>query len=193
MKEFTNVDAYLADEPSWLEESIALRAILLDCKLDESIKWGKPCYAHEENNIAIMQAMKAFLALMFFKGALLDDPEGLLQTQGENSRAARRLCFTSVAQIRKSKTAIRRLVASAIEVERSGARLPESTALTLVDELARRLQGDRRLKKAFEALTAGRQRAYNLYVSGAKQSKTRETRIDKHVERILAGKGLRDP
>ncbi len=194
MKKYPDVDAYLADATRWPEEIAELRAILLRCGLEESVKWGKPCYSDtaSENNIAIIQSMKNFLALLFFKGALLDDPRGLLKEQGANTRSARRLCFTSVGQVREHAPAVRDLVRRAIEVEAEGKTLPERGALVLAEELQARLDADPKLAKAFETLTPGRQRAYNLYITGAKQAKTRHARVDKHVTRILAGKGLRD-
>jgi uncharacterized protein YdeI (YjbR/CyaY-like superfamily) len=176
----------------WGAESSRLRAILLDCDLVETLKWGKPCYAHSDRNIAILQKLNSFLVLMFFKGALLDDPKALLVEQGKNSRSARRLCFTSVGQVTRLKGPVRDFVRKAVAVEEAGIQMPERPALVLVQELQQRLDDDPALKAAFEALTPGRQRAYNFHVSGAKQSKTRARRVEQHVARILAGKGLRD-
>ncbi len=136
--------------------------------------------------------MKGFLAVMFFKGALIHDPRGVLQEQGENTRSARRLCFTSVEQVGEMEATLREFVRKAIEVEELGKKLPARPAVALVEELQARLDGDPDLKAAFENLTPGRQREYHLYVSGAKQSKTRTARVDKHVPRMLAGKGFRD-
>lgn len=185
------VDAYFANAKRWVEESKQLRRILLGCDVEEALKWGKPCYVHDGNNIAIMQKMKGFLALMFFKGALLKDPDGLLREQGENSQSARRLCFTDVSQVRKMEAAVKDFVRRAIEVERAGLKVPRKT-MVLAEELQARLDDDPALAAAFTALTPGRQREYNLYISGAKQSKTRAARVDKHIPRILAGRGLRD-
>ena len=192
MKKHADVDEFLADATTWKSVATRLRKTLAKLELDEAIKWGKPCYSHGGNNIAIIQPFKEFLALMFFKGALLDDPDGLLEEQGENTRSARRLCFTTVADVRRMEAAIVALVRSAIGVEREGKRLPERPELVLAEELQSRLDGDARLRAAFEKLTPGRQREYNLFISGAKQSKTRAARVDKHVERILSGKGMRD-
>ncbi len=194
MKKYADVDAFLAAATRWHDETAALRAVLLGCRLDEAVKWGKPCYSDPAsgNNIAIIQPMKEFLALMFFKGALIDDPNGLLREQGANTRSARRLCFTSVGEIRKHKAALSAFVRGAIEVEAQGKTLPKRPPLVLVEELQTRLEGDPELAAAFEQLTPGRQREYNLYVSGAKQSKTRVARVEKHAPRILAGKGFRD-
>lgn len=192
MKKYADVDAFLEDTNRWHDEIVELRAILLGTKLEEAIKWGKPCYGDGENNVAIVQPMKNFLALLFVKGALLDDPKGLLEEQGSNTRSARRLCFTSVAEVKKAKTAIRGLVRSAKAVEASGAKLPPRGELVLVAELEARLAKSKKLKSAFEKLTPGRQREYNLHIESAKQAKTRAARVEKQVERILAGKGLRD-
>lgn len=192
MEKHPDFEAFVAAQSRWQDEARELRRVLLACDLDEAIKWGKPCYAHQGENLAIFQPFKDFCALLFFKGALLDDPQGLLREQGANTRSAKRLCFTSATEIRAQEPAIRHLVAEAIAAEAEGRKLPEKPELELVEELAERLAGDPALKAAFEALTPGRQRAYHLYVSGAKQSKTRAARVEKHVARILAGKGLRD-
>lgn len=186
------VDDYIGRSTTWPEELAALRPILLGCGLDESIKWGKPCYSDGDRNIAIMQEMKGFLALMFFKGALLDDPQGLLRSQGPNSRSARRVELTSVDDVAAHEATIRDLVASAIAVEQAGLSVGPAPELELCEELTERLAADPELAAAFEALTPGRQREYNLHIADAKQAKTREARIDKHVPQILAGKGMRD-
>ena len=186
------VDAYLAKGRRWPKECARLRSIMLDCGLSEALKWGKPCYAHEGNNVAIIQEFKAFVALLFFKGALLPDPHGLLEKQGDNTRSALRVCFTTAAQVVKREAALRDSVRHAIGVERAGLALPKAPKLVLVDELQVRLKGDPGLRAAFAALTPGRQRAYNLHFSGAKKSETRAARVDKWVPQIRAGKGLRD-
>lgn len=186
------VDAYLARAKRWPKECARLRAILLDCGLSEALKWGKPCYAHEGNNIAIIQEFKAFVALLFFKGVLLHDAAGVLEQQGENTRSARRVCFTSVGQVAKREAVLRDLVRQAIDVERAGRTIPKPSKLVLVEELLGRLKSDPALGAAFYALTPGRQREYNLFFSGAKKSETRAARVEKCAPRILAGKGLRD-
>ncbi|HBQ19035.1 MAG: YdeI/OmpD-associated family protein [Sandaracinaceae bacterium] len=186
-------DDFFAESARWRDEALRLRGILLDQGLEEELKWGKPCYIHDGQNIAILQKMKAFLALLFFKGALMDDPEGLLREQGKNTRSARRLCFTSVEQVDREEAAIRALIRSAVAVEEAGLELPPAPAPELAEELQARLDADPALKRAFEALTPGRQRAYDLHISGAKRSETRARRVEQHVPRILAGKGLRDP
>ena len=187
-----DVDAYIARMKRWPDEAAEVRSILLDCGLDEAIKWNKPCYAAEGNNIAILQPMKDFLALMFFKGALLKARKGVLQEQGENTRSARRVCFTSVEDVTKLEPTLRRLVAQALKVEAQGLTVPKPDTLELCEELQSRLDADRKLATAFDALTPGRQREYNIHISGAKQSKTRAARVEKYVPQILAGKGMRD-
>jgi uncharacterized protein YdeI (YjbR/CyaY-like superfamily) len=188
----TTVDAYIARSQKWPEEMAALRSILLAAKLTEDVKWGKPCYSHDDKNIAIMQEMKNFLALMFFKGALLGDPEGVLVDQGPNSRSARRIEFRTVDDVLRLGATVKAYVAEAVDVERSGREVGPAPELVLVDELQARLDAGPALKAAFESLTLGRQREYNLHISSAKQSATREARIDKCAEKILAGKGFRD-
>lgn len=186
------VETWLSKLPRWRSECAHLRAVLQSCRLAETIKWSKPCYTHAGKNIAIIQPMKAFVALMFFKGMQLDDPEELLEEQGPNTRAAKRVCLTSTQQIRRLAPAIRDLVSSAVAVEARHDPPLQAPELHLVEELAERLAGDRKLEAAFMALTPGRQRAYNIHVKQAKQSTTRKRRIEKVVPRILAGKGLRD-
>jgi len=187
-----DVDAYIGRSEQWPDEMAELRPILLGRGLTETIKWGKPCYSHAGKNIVIMQEMKDHLALMFFKGALLEDPEGVLREQGPNSRSALRLEFTSVQDVAGLADTIGEYVDEAIDVEEAGLEVEAAPAPALVEELERRLASDAALKSAFESLTPGRQREYNLYFSDAKQATTRETRIDKYAEKILDGKGLRD-
>ena len=186
------VDAYIEESEAWPAQITALRPILLSSGLTEEIKWGTPCYSHDGRNIVILQEMKEFLALMFFKGALLKDPEGVLEDQGPNSRSARRICFRSVDDVTRLAATVEAYVDEAVEVELAGLEVGPAPDLVLVEELQHRLDLDPTLKAAFEALTPGRQRGYNLFFSDAKQAKTREARIEKHVRRILEGKGLRD-
>ena len=169
-----------------------LRSILLDCGLDEERKWGKPCFLFEGRNVAIIQPFKAHCALMFFKGALLEDTHGLLRSQGENTQSAMRLEFTSEAQVRKA--VVQSYVKQAIAVEKAGLKVAfkAKDELELPEELTQMLQKDRRLAKAFDALTPGRRRGYVLHFTAAKQSQTRTARIEKCMPRILAGKGLND-
>ena len=186
------VDAYIERSDKWPEEMARLRPTLLGAGLTEAIKWGKPCYSHEGRNIAILQEMKDFLALMFFKGALLSDPEGVLEEQGPNSRSALRIRFTSVDDVDRLAETISAYIAEAIDVEDAGLAVGPAPEPDFVEELRRRLGGDPAFRAAFEALTPGRQREYNLYISDAKQSATRDARVEKYAARILAGKGLRD-
>lgn len=188
----TAVDRFIADSVHWSAEMTALRPILLKAGLTEEIKWAKPCYSADQKNIAIMQPMKNFLALMFFEGALLADPDGVLEEQGPNSRSAKRLCIRSVADVKSNAKTIRALVAEARAIESPSRAAAPPAELVLVEELQRRLDGDRKLRDAFLALTPGRQREYNLHIAGAKQSATREARVDKYVDQILAGRGMRD-
>lgn len=186
------VDAYIERSEQWPDEIIELRPILLSSGLTETLKWNKPCYTHEGSNIAIVQEMKEFLALMFFKGALMRDPEGVLEEQGPNSRSARRIRFTSVEDVTRLAEVVSTYLGEAIDVEEAGLEVGPPPEPVLADELRHRLDQDPTLKAAFESLTPGRQREYNLYFSGAKQAKTRAARVEKCVAKILEGKGLRD-
>jgi uncharacterized protein YdeI (YjbR/CyaY-like superfamily) len=186
------VDAYLARSVTWPAEIARLRPVLLGCGLSEELKWGKPCYAHDGHNIAIVQEMKAFLALMFFKGALLDDPAGVLESQGPNSRSARRICFTSTDDVDRLAATVEALVRQAVTVEQAGLTVEAAPAPEPAAELQDRLDADPALAAAFAALTPGRRREYNLYITAAKRSETRVDRVAACAERILAGKGLRD-
>ena len=187
-----DVDTYVSRSEQWPAEIAALRPILLASGLTEATKWGKPCYSLDDANIAIVQEMKNFLALMFFKGALLSDPAGVLRAQGPNSRSARRIEFTSVDDVERLAGVVTEYLEEAIAVEEAGLEVEPAPELVLVDELQHRLDENPELKAAFEALTPGRQREYHLQISSAKQSATRERRIDKFVPKILAGKGFRD-
>jgi uncharacterized protein YdeI (YjbR/CyaY-like superfamily) len=186
------VDAYIGRSQKWPAEMLELRALLLGCGLAEEIKWGKPCYSHDGRNIAIMQEMNDFLALMFFKGALLGDSAGILKSQGPNSRSALRVEFTSVGEVAKLAKTLRSYVREAIDVEDAGLTVGPAPDVVFVDELQQKLDADRAFRSAFEALTPGRQREYNLHFSGAKQAATRHARIEKCAPQILAGKGFRD-
>lgn len=186
------VDAFIERQDRWVAEMTALQPILLECGLTPEIKWGKPCYSHEGRNIAIFQPMKVFLSLMFFKGALLDDPAGLLRSQGPNSRSALRLELTSVEEVAERAEIIKDYVADAVEVEDKGLSVEPAPEPELCAELADRLEADPDLRAAFERLTPGRQREYNLHIGDAKKAETREARVDKCAPKILAGKGFRD-
>ena len=186
------VDAFVNRAKTWRGEIQKLRSILLDCGLDEDLKWGKPCFAFEGSNVAIIQPFKAHLSLMFFKGALLRDTHGLLRSQGENTQSALRLEFTSEAQVKKA--VVKSYVDQAIAVEKAGLKveLKAKRELELPQELTRILEKDRKLAKAFDSLTPGRQRGYVLHFKGAKQSQTRTARIQKCIPKILAGIGMHD-
>jgi uncharacterized protein YdeI (YjbR/CyaY-like superfamily) len=186
------VDAFVGRAKVWQAELRKLRAILLECGLDEALKWGKPCYSFNDKNVAIIQPFKQHCSLMFFKGALLDDPKGLLRSQGENTQAALRLEFTSEAQVKKST--VKPYVLSAIKVEKEGRTVDfkAKRELQLPQELTLALGKERALAKAFHALTPGRQRAYVLHFSSAKQAQTRAARIQKLIPKIRAGLGIND-
>ena len=186
------VDEYLRKAPKWRQEMAKLREIILGCQLTEELKWGKPCYTFQESNVVIIQGFKEFCALLFAKGALLKDPHHLLKKPGENTQAARRIPFTSVREIKES--ILKAYIQEAVDVERSGrdVEYKKISEFTIPGELQNRFDKNRALKTAFQALTPGRQRGYLLYFSAAKQSKTREARVEKCVPRILKGKGLDD-
>lgn len=188
----SKIDAFVGRAKTWGGVIQKVRSILLESGLDEELKWGKPCFQFEGKNIAIIQPFKEHCALMFFKGALLEDTHGLLRSQGENTQSALRLEFTSEAQVKK--TVLKSYVKQAIEVEKSGRKVDfkAKRQLELPDELSEILQRDRRLTKAFDALTPGRQRGYVLYFMGAKKSETRTARIEKCIPKILAGLGFHD-
>jgi len=192
VKRHEDVDAYLRDPGRWHDEIEALRPILLEGDLTEEIKWGKPCYTHHGKNILILQEMKDFLAVMFFKGALLGDDHGVLVDQGPNSRSARRIQITSVDDVHRLADTVAAYVDEAIAVEEAGLQVEVADAPALADALEARCSQDRAFKAAFDGLTPGRQREYNLYVSQAKQATTRAARVERCADKILAGKGLRD-
>jgi uncharacterized protein YdeI (YjbR/CyaY-like superfamily) len=181
------VEAFLNRAKTWRPEMQKLRSLLLDAGLEEDVKWGTPCFMFEGSNIAIIQPFKAHLALMFFKGALLRDTRGLLKSQGKNTQSALRLEFTSAAQI--TKAVVKPYVKQAILVEKAGLQVDfkAKRELELPPELTTAMRKNARLAKAFRALTPGKQRGYVLYFTSAKQSRTRTTRIEKSVPKILAG------
>lgn len=192
MQNFPDVDSYIDAADLWPDEIAALRPLLLETGLDESIKWGKPCYALGDANIAIVQEFSDRLALMFFKGILLQDPAGVLEEVGPNSHAARRMTFSSVEDVQRLADVVTAYVSEAIAVEEAGTPVPPRPEEEIADELQERLASDPELSAAFDELTPGRQREYNLHVTRAKQASTRQRRVDQIVPRILAGKGLRD-
>ncbi len=187
-------DEYLDNITKWKTESIMLRKILLSCGLEEELKWGKPCYALNGGNVAIVQGFKEYCAVLFVKGALLKDPEGILVQQTENVQAARQVRFTGIDEITRQETELKELIGEAVQTEKSGLKVPlkKTSEFKMPDEFRSRLNQDSRLKDAFEALTPGRQRAYILYFSSAKQSATREARIEKYTPEILDGIGLNE-
>ena len=188
------VDAFLGRAKQWQKEMEQLRTIALGCGLTEEIKWGKPCYMFEGKNIVVIQGFKDYCALLFMKGYLLNDPDGILVRTGENTRVGRQFRATDTKQIAKAKNSLKACIYEAIEVERAGVKPPakEPAESVLPEELAHQLSGNPALKTAFFALTPGRQRAYNFYFSQPKQSKTRASRVEKYIPQILHGKGLND-
>ncbi|WP_343672033.1 YdeI/OmpD-associated family protein [Chitinophaga sp.] len=177
----------------WEKETEKLRKIILDCGLNEAIKWGKPCFDYEGKNIVIIQGFKDYCALLFFKGALLTDPDGILVKTGENTQVGRQARFTTVKEITQVASILKACIYEAIEVERAGLKVDtKKNPVNVPAELQQQFDKQPKFKKAFEALTPGRQKAYVFFFSGAKQSKTREARIEKYMPWILAGKGIND-
>lgn len=189
-----NVDAFVKRAGKWQAEIEALRAIALSCGLDENLKWGQPCYSLREANVVLIHAFKDYCAYLFFKGALLKDPKKLLVQQTQNVQAARQIRFTGMKDITPKKAALKAYIKEAIAVEKSGANVAfkKTSDFPVVVEFRKRLAKDPELEACFKALTPGRQRAYLLYFSSAKQSATRESRIDKCAPQIMKGKGLDD-
>lgn len=179
---------------NWPKELAYLRALVLDCGLTEELKWGVPCYTFQGSNVLIVAAFKEYCSISFFKGALLMDANAILVAPGENSQAARLAKFTDVNEIVELESVLTAYVFEAIEIEKAGLKveMKRNTELDLPEELQARFDEDSELKAAFEALTPGRQRGYVLHFSAPKQSKTRESRIDKCIDKILAGKGFQD-
>ncbi|WP_111415053.1 YdeI/OmpD-associated family protein [Billgrantia lactosivorans] len=186
--------AALLNKAEWQEEKKKLRAMLLECGLGEDVKWGKLCYSLQGNNVAIIFAMKSYCAFGFFKGSLLKDPEGILVAPGEHSQAMRQVRFTQAQEIDALAATLKAYLHEAIAIEKAGLTVDfkEKHELEYPEEFQVALDGNAALKAAFEALTPGRQRGYILHFSGAKQSSTRASRIEKCVPTILAGKGLND-
>ena len=190
----SKADFYFDKPGRWQAEISALRAILAGMPLDEDLKWGVPCYTNDGRNIVLIHTFKAYCALLFFKGALFESHTDLLVQQTKNVQAARQLRFTGTTEIADRADAIRTLVNEAIEIETSGRKVDMITpdALVYPEEFVEKLAEMPELSVAFEALTPGRQRAYHLHFTGAKQSATRLARVEKAIPRILAGKGLDD-
>ena len=188
------VDVYLAKAKKWQNEMQLLRDLLLACKLEEVIKWGKPCYTLHGNNVVMIQAFKDHCDLGFFKGALLQDKNGILIKAGENTQAGRQLRFTDIKEIDKQSKIIKSYIIEAVSIEKNGLQYaPESKAEKIhVEELTQIFKKDQAFKKAFESLTPGRQRAYLIHFSSAKQPATRMARIQKQRAKIMCGKGMND-
>ncbi|MBO9636361.1 MAG: DUF1801 domain-containing protein [Chitinophagaceae bacterium] len=193
-KKDPTVDDFLGRADKWAEEFEKLRAIILDCPVTEELKWGQPCYTWQHHNIVLIHGFKEYCALLFFKGALMNDPEGILVQQSKNVQSARQVRFTHLREITKLAPVLKAYVYEAIEIEKAGlkVKLKESAEFEMAEEFRIRLNKNAKLKKAFEALTPGRQRGYLLYFSSAKQSKTRAERVEKYTKHILNGKGLND-
>jgi uncharacterized protein YdeI (YjbR/CyaY-like superfamily) len=190
------VDFYFNKPKKWQEEISKLRMIILNCGLTEALKWGVPCYMLDKSNIVLIHVFKEYCAVLFFKGALLNDAKGILIQQTENVQAARQVRFTNVREIAKLETILKTYIYEAIEVEKAGLKveLKKPAAFKIAEEFKNKLsaKGGGALKTAFAALTPGRQRAYLLYFAAPKQSKTRELRVEKCIPQILNGKGLND-
>jgi uncharacterized protein YdeI (YjbR/CyaY-like superfamily) len=188
------VDVYFSNAKKWRTELEKLRMIILDCQLNEELKWGKPSYTFQKKNIVIILPLKEYCTLLFCKGALLNDANGILIKPTENTQAARQIRFTNVREIVEMETILKAYIYEAIEAEKAGLKVKfkEITEFKIPEELQNKLDEIPALKTAFAALTPGRQRAYILYFSAPKQSKTRESRVEKCMQQILNGKGLND-
>jgi len=188
------VDWFFNKDTKWQKEYEKLRMIILDCGLIEELKWGCPCYTFENTNIVLIHGFKEYCALLFFKGALLNDRNGILIQQTKNVQSARQIRFTNVREIVKLEKILKAYVYEAIEVERAGlkVKLKKTSEYKIPEEFQKKLNKTPALKKAFDALTPGRQRAYIFYFSQPKMAKTRESRVEKSLKQILTGKGLND-
>ncbi|ANA82541.1 hypothetical protein C7121_22640 [Paenibacillus glucanolyticus] len=188
------VDGYLRKIKKWKAESEKLREIILDCQLTEDFKWMHPCYTFQNKNIILIHGFKEYCAVLFIKGALLKDPHGILIQQTENVQAGRQIRFTHVEQIIEMETVLEAYIHEAIEIEKAGLTVDfkKNDELVIPEELQHKFDEVPGLQTAFEALTPGRKRAYVHYINQAKQAKTRESRVEKHVQNILDGKGLND-
>lgn len=188
------VDFYFEKPSQWQEEYRQLRKILLDCALTEELKWGVPCYTYNNKNVVLIHGFKDYCAILFHKGALLHDANGILIQQTENVQSARQVRFTSTSEIEKLTHIIKAYVCEAIEVEKAGLKveLKKTTEYAIPEEFQLYLNNDAALNNAFQGLTPGRQRAYLFYFSQPKQSKTRQARVEKYCPKILEGKGIDD-
>lgn len=187
------VDAFFRKAKKWVEESEKLREILLECPLTEELKWGEPCYTYQGKNVVLIGAFKEYVTLLFFKGALLSDPQRILVTPGK-LQAGRQMRFDNLRDIKSMEKTIKIYIHEAIEAEQAGLKvaLKKHEDYVIPEELQRKLDELPALKAAFEALTPGRQRGYMFHVAQPKQTKTREARVEKCMERILAGKGFNE-
>lgn len=190
----SKVDFFFNKAKKWQEELVQLRRIILDCQLTEELKWGCPCYTFQNSNIVLIHAFKDYCALLFMKGALLKDSAGILIQQTENVQAARQIRFTSLQEIMKSEPVLKAYIYEAAEIEEAGLKveLKKTAAFTMPEEFQKKLNELPELEAAFQALTPGRQRGYLLHFAAPKQSKTRESRIEKCMPQIMEGKGLND-
>lgn len=188
------VDFFFTKAKQWKKEFEAMRAIALDCNLTEELKWGQACYTFENKNIVLIHGFKEYCAFLFFKGALLKDPKNILIQQTKNVQAARQISFTNVGEITKLKATLKSYIYEAVAVEEAGLKVAfkKTSDVEVPEEFQNKLDKKPALKKAFDALTPGRQRAYLFYFGSAKQSKTREARIEKYLPKIMEGKGLDD-
>lgn len=188
------VDWFFNKDSQWQEEYVKLRTIIIDCGLTEELKWGQPCYTLNKANIVLIHGFKEYCALLFFKGALLNDANGVLIQQTENVQVPRQMRFTNLLEIVELEATIKAYVFEAIEVETAGLKveLKKTEDFKVPEEFQYKLDHIPALKKAFEALTPGRQRGYLFHFSQPKQSKTREARVEKYIPQILSGKGLDD-
>lgn len=190
----SKVDFYFDKAEKWQKELEQLRKIALDCQLTEELKWGTPCYTLGEKNIVLIHDFKEYCAFLFFKGALLKDTDNILIQQSDNVQAGRQIRFTNLKEITDQKDILKTYIYQAIEVEKAGLKvdLKETAEFEVSEEFQKKLDEMPQLKKAFHALTPGRQRGYLLHFSQPKQSKTRESRVEKNIPNILEGKGLKD-
>lgn len=188
------VDWFFNKDTQWQKEYEKLRIICLDCGLTEELKWGQPCYTFQKRNIVLIHGFNEYCALLFHKGALLNDAEGILIQQTENVQSARQIRFTNVREIVEIEPILKAYIYEAIEVEKAGLKVDfkKTSEFNAPEEFQKKLDENPHLKTAFEALTPGRQRGYLLYFSQAKQSKTRVSRVEKCIPQILEGKGLND-
>jgi uncharacterized protein YdeI (YjbR/CyaY-like superfamily) len=188
------VDEFISRATKWQEEYKQLRIIILDCGLDEELKWGVPCYTFKQKNIVLIHGFKQYCAILFVKGALLNDARGVLIQQTQNVQAARQIRFTNVQEIIELKSTLKAYILEAIELEKAGVKVnyKKTPDYVIPEEFQSKLDQIPTLKSAFESLTPGRQRAYLYYFSQPKQSKTRQARVEKNIPQILNGKGLND-